>query len=254
VNQNLKYLLSLLIISISFTTTTAQSVSNITPKIDGDQIVITYDLEGIENSESDVTFYFGDNKLQKNMLKYAAGDVGSDIRTGKNKRVEITNFKAFLPYMKNLTFRGEASYSFIPISDFSSTGGDKVRRKQTVPLSWEGGLENDPISLTLIQNGKPIEKFINIKKRNEYEFHIPKRAPKGTGYQIVLTDSKGNKQSTSEFKVKRKFPVVLTTIGVAAVGVAAYLVYHMIDDVDTNPRGEPEQELPGLPPGAHPGG
>ena len=106
---------SVLILSFGWLIANAQKVENIATRIEGKDIVITYDLS-TENPHTlcEVKIYFGNSTAQTNLLINATGDLGADITNGRHKQVRVSYLSLFVPYQKDLTFRVEATFTHIP--------------------------------------------------------------------------------------------------------------------------------------------
>lgn len=239
-----------------FTCTHAQVVSNIKSAIEGKEIVITYDLSGL-NSEAicNVDFYFGGRAEQTNKLIDASGDVGDNVKTGAQKTIRIANFLPFLPYMKELTFKARATYTFIPITYFSNLSEEKFKIRSAIPLSWTGGVKESPLSISLFRNTELISKQSNLLNNNKYTLILPKAAKKGKEYEIRLVDASGFTLNTGKFSLKPKMHgAVKVVISVAIIAGAAYAVNEYILNGDENSVDPPETtSVPELPVSAHPG-
>lgn len=235
----------------------AQQITNISPKVEGKEIVITYDLEAANpDALCEVVFYFGDHTAQNNLLKEATGDLGEEVTVGTGKKIRVSNIQPFLPYMKELTFKAEAKYTFVPIAKLSTLTGTKIKMKSTIPLTWEGGIKGEAMSLTLSQDGRLINDAIEIKNNNSYDFVLPESAEKGSGYKLILKDAAGREINTGVFSVKPKLPMAVIVI--AAVVVVGGVVFAIINSsgskTDTPIDNEEESGVPALAVGAHPGG
>lgn len=257
-NFSLKWLCMTCMGVIFITGSYAQKITNISPKLEGKEIVITYDLEA-ENPDAlcEVFFYFGDKIAQTNLLKEAKGDFGSDISIGKEKQIRVSNIQPFLPYMKDLTFKAVAKYSFVPIANLNTLTGTKVKMKSTIPLTWEGGSENVTVSLIRFQDGRLINSApIVIKNSQKYDFVLLKTAKKGSGYKIILKDDvTGKELNTGVFSVKPKIPgAVIVLLSAVVLGGVVFVLLNKKGTSPDNPDNIETLGLPALAEGAHPGG
>ena len=248
--------LCLACISISFFThIQAQVVTNIESVIQGKEIVITYDLQG-QNSEAicDVTFYFGSEAEQTIKLLDAVGDFGVNIKVGTQKKIRISNLKPFLPYKTELTFKAEATYTFIPITDFTRLSGGKFKIGSTIPLSWAGGTKQSPVSISLFRNSELISSPSKLLNNNTYAFALPKAAKRGSEYEFMIEDARGIISNTGKFSLKPKMHgAVKVVISVALIGVVGGGVYMLTQNGDETPVTPPETtSMPELPDGAFP--
>jgi hypothetical protein len=239
-----------------FTQIHAQVITNIKSTIQGKEVLITYDLQGLSSDAiCEVTFYFGGRAEQTNKLANASGDFGENIKIGNKKTIRISNLNPFLPYKTELTFKAKATYTFIPITYFSSLSGAKYKIRSTIPLSWTGGIKESPLSISLFKNNELISKQSNLLNNNNFMFVLPKAAKKGSAYEIRLKDAGGFTMNTGKFRLKPKMHgAVKVVISVAVIGAAGYGVYMLTQDEGETPVTSPEAtDVPELPVNAHPG-
>ena len=81
-----------------FGSLSAQKIDNVRATINGDDIIITYDLSGTEGQEFKINLYASNSNFSKPIIK-ANGDIGSRITPGKDKRV-VWNAKNEIPDYK----------------------------------------------------------------------------------------------------------------------------------------------------------
>lgn len=209
-------------------TLAAQKIENVRATINGDDIIITYDLSGKEGQEFKINLYASNSNFSKAIVK-ASGDLGSRITPGKDKRV-VWNAKNEIPDYKGdlvIEVRGEAgvatSSSVRPIS-FMSPAGGSVKRGKIMSISWTGGIPAENIELNLMQNGAVKEKIADQNNNGVYSWQVPKGTKPGT-YQLKLTGGSSGETTSANFKVKPKTPFMVKVLPFLAVGAGAYFLF-----------------------------
>ncbi len=204
----------------------AQKIENVKATINGDDIIITYDLSGKEGQEFKINLYISNNNFSKPLIK-ASGDIGSKITPGKDKRV-VWNAKNELPEYKGdlvIEVRGEAGViasSVRPLSFLSPTGG-KVKRGKIMSISWTGGSPTEGVDLSLMKDGAVKEKITDQSNNGVYSWQIPKGTKSGS-YQLKLTGTSSGFAMSPNFKIKPKTPFIVKFLPFLAVGGAAYIL------------------------------
>ncbi len=204
-------------------TVAAQKIENVKATINGDDIIITYDLSGSEGQEFKINLYASNSNFSKPIVK-ASGDIGSRITPGKDKRV-VWNAKNEIPDYKGdlvIEVRGEAgvvSSSVRPLSFLSPSGGG-VKRGKMMNISWSGGTPSENIELNLLKDGAVTQKISEQGNNGVYSWQVPQGAKKGT-YQLRLTGGASGEVTSSYFKIKPKVSLLVKVLPVVAVGAAA---------------------------------
>ena len=91
--------------------TTGQIIENFRQEIIGDEVNIYFDLiANIEGQIFEVVLYCSDSTTYSQRLYFATGDVGKNVKPGKNKRVIWTNKEELTTYsLDDLTFEIKAN-------------------------------------------------------------------------------------------------------------------------------------------------
>jgi hypothetical protein len=203
----------------------AQKIENVKATINGDDIIITYDLSGKEGQEFKINLYASNSNFSKPIIK-ASGDIGSKIAPGKDKRV-VWNAKNEIPDYKGdlvIEVRGEAgvvSSSVRPLSFLSPSGGG-VKRGKMMNISWSGGTPSESIELNLLKDGAVAQKISDQSNNGVYSWQVPKGTEKGT-YQLKLTGSASGNVTSSNFKIKPKVSLLVKILPAAIVGTIVFL-------------------------------
>ncbi len=222
-------IISLLILLLMCGSLVAQKIENVRATVNGDDIIITYDLSGKDGQEFKINLYASNSNFSKAIIK-ANGDIGSRITPGKDKRV-VWNAKNELPEYKGdlvIEVRGEpgavvSSSSVRPLAFLSPTGGG-VKRGKLLSISWSGGTPTENVELSLMKNGVVQEKISDTGNSGVFSWQVPKGTKTGS-YQLRLTGSSSGQAISPNFKVKPKTPFIVKVLPFLAVGaVAAVLV------------------------------
>ena len=219
----------------------AQKIENVKATVNGDDIIITYDLSGKEGQEFKINLYASNSNFSKPIVK-ASGDIGSRITPGKDKRV-VWNAKNEIPDYKGdlvIEVRGEAgvvSSSVRPLSFLSPSGGG-VKRGKMMNISWSGGSPSENVELNLIKDGAVAQKISDQNNNGVYSWQVPKGTKTGT-YQLKLTGGASGEVTSSNFKIKPKVSLLLKILPAAVVGTIVFLTltdpYQETTDLPTPP-------------------
>ena len=205
----------------------AQKIENVKATVNGDDIIITYDLSGKDGQEFKINLYASNSNFSKPIVK-ASGDIGSRVTPGKDKRV-VWNAKNEIPDYKGdlvIEVRGEAgvvsSSSVRPLSFLSPSGGG-VKRGKMMNISWSGGSPSENIELNLLKDGEVAQKISDQSNNGVYSWQVPKGTKTGT-YQLKLTGGSYGEVTSSNFKIKPKVSLLVKVLPVVAVGAVAAIV------------------------------
>lgn len=94
-----------------------QDITNVKASIEDKALIVTYDLNvGDPNAECEIQLFFGNSNSQDQLLTNGSGDIGIGIKGGNNKSIKIEDLRVLKPYQQDLSFRVNATYSYIPIT------------------------------------------------------------------------------------------------------------------------------------------
>lgn len=259
-------------------TANAQSIPIMTAKVNGENVLITYDLVGwVDGEIYEVEVYSSLDDYTK-PLENVDGDIGVQ-RPGYEKLITWEAKKSIGFFTGDITFEIRASLIYSPIriigptNIIRSTGKmQKFKAKDDMKISWTGGGKNESIILNLVQGDSTsgykqvteISKVVNEPNQtNVYNWTIPKKVTKEDGSKVKLETGKNYAiqfEGTSEYAsivqspdyyIKKKsgaaFPMVLLA---AALGGGAYYYFVVLseDTVEQPPViDEPNQDLPAPP-------
>lgn len=220
-----------------------QTIENFRQEIIGDEVNIYYDLiANIEGQIFQVILFCSDSSTYTQRLYFATGDVGKDVKPGKNKRIVWTNKDELTSYsLEDLTFeikpniQSSALYFIYP-RDRATI----FRRSTTEKIEWLGGDINENLVIELYRYDSRQLVISSTSNKGYTSWNIPVGLKPGLDYQLRMTVA--NKPSepvfSSKFRIKRKIPTALKFIPAGILlGTATYLILNK----------KPNNELPGPP-------
>lgn len=205
-----------------------QKVSINKVDLDGDKIIVYYDLEDANTNHEYLLNLYSSNDNYTNPLKNVIGDAGAEVKPGVNKKM-IWNIRQEYGGYKGriaLEIRGRVYTPFVKLQDFSTS--KSYKRGKTYNISWKPGSTN-PIHLELYKGNLRLDGSMNHPNNGVYTLSLPKDAKPGKDYRLKISDSRNNDEVIFSpfFKVVPKIPmaakaaggVLLIGGGVAAAGL-----------------------------------
>jgi hypothetical protein len=244
-NRFTKSILLVFILSAITHYTYSQSIENVRSSIEGGEVIINYDLLGSDTSQIfEIRFYSTiDNYRQR--LYRGVGDVGRDIRPGRNKQIVWNNREELTVYKLNdMEFNLEATLIYSPIIFISPVANATHKRGNAVKLNWIGGESFERLRVEIYQNNVKIRNIETITNRGSYVWKIPSNISPGQGYQFKLTreTSPDDGVLSNRFNIERRIPTLIKVLPVAAIGVAG-LAYFILSGGGGG-GGTPDEILP----------
>jgi hypothetical protein len=211
------YCLSLLALSV--TTAFSQSFENIQALTQGNKVILSYDLLASRPDDQFSVAIYSSHDNYTNPLKMVTGDVGANVKTGLNKRVEW-NAEELKTFKGEITFELRGNPVLLKLNfRFPMTN---VKKGKATSIEWLGGSPTAPAKLYLFQGEKMISSVAETTNSGKYQWTIPKDVSSGEGYYYKLTAGNESVNSTT-FSIKKKMPLLLKLspliIGAAVVGV-----------------------------------
>jgi len=191
------------------------------------QVVIHYDLaDSIAGRTYTLNVYAStDNYI--NPLQKLTGDIGMEVKPGYNKKI-IWDAKSELgtEYTGSvaLEIRGRLYIPFVYFSSFDEY--KSFKRGKPYQLTWSGGTSRNILNFDLYKKDKKVATFANIANVGYYKLTLPKDTKPGKGYSFRVSDTKNKNEVvyTGAFKVKRKTPLLVKLIPLAAAGYLAAML------------------------------
>ena len=223
--------------------TQGQIIENFRQEIIGDDVNIYFDLiANIEGQIFEVVLYCSDSTTYSQRLYFATGDVGKNVKPGKDKRVVWTNEEELTTYsLEDLTFEIKANIQSSSLYFIHPRDRNTVfKRGTTEKIEWLGGDINESLVIELFRYDTRQKVIANTSNKGNIPWRIPNDLRPGIDYQLKL--SVANKPSdpvfSSKFQVRRRIPNALKFIPAGIlVGVATFLIANKEDN----------NELPGPP-------
>lgn len=168
-----------------------------------------------------------------NPLEKVSGDAGLEVRPGKNKTVTWAASEEL-----NSTFKDKVSLEirgriFIPFINTESINQYKVfKRKRKYDLTWKGGSPQNVLNFDLYKGEKKVTSFPNLANVGHHTFEFPNHVRPGNDYRFRISDAKNNEEVvfTSQFKLKRKVPLLLKVVPLLGVGLVLNLLLQSNSD------------------------
>lgn len=240
------FALALLILSFK---ASAQTVAISWVEIAGTKIIVHYDLETSNpNHEFSISLFSSKDNFSAPLTK-VTGDVGNEIKPGKDKKIiwdvvaELGSFKGDL----ELEVRGKIFVPFMKLTNFDTA--KKYKRGKSYPLTWTSGNMGGQIDIELYDGQTRVNSDRNVANSGKFEWVIPGSVKPGSNYRLKFTDTKNREDViyTKEFRIVPKTPTaVKALIGLAVVGGGAAALAG--GGGGGGGGGTPTSDLPGPPP------
>lgn len=231
----------------------AQKVAVKKVELAGEKIVVHYDLEDSNPSNEYQIYLYSSQNNFSTALTHVKGDVGNEVKSGSNKKIEWSIREELGPYKGKLALelRGKVYAPFVKIQSFDVN--KKYKRGKSYPLNWRIGSSN-PIHIELYKGSERVVGELNHPNNGTFSLSVPANSKPGKDYRIKITDSRNSDEViyTGYFQVTPKVPFLLKVVPIVAVGgVVAVL---MSSGGGKTPGGGNnntggEIELPGFPTG-----
>jgi hypothetical protein len=193
-------------------------------EIAGTKIIVHYDLETSNpNHEFSISLFSSKDNFSAPLTK-VTGDVGNEIKPGKDKKIiwdvvaELGSFKGDL----ELEVRGRIFVPFMRLTNFDTS--KKYKRGKSYPLTWTSGNMGGQIDIELYDGQTRVHSDRGVSNSGKFEWVIPASVKPGSNYRLKFTDTKNREDViyTREFKIVPKVPMAAKAlIGLAVVGGGA---------------------------------
>jgi len=203
----------------------AQNVSIKKVELAGEKVIVTYDLEYSNASQTFLINLYGSKDNFAAALTKVTGDVGPEVKPGVGKKIEWKIRDEYGAYKGRLALeiRGKVYTPFVKLQDFNATQAYKIGKQYDI--IWKPG-NTDPVNIELYKGNQRIQGDMTQPNNGAYTLHVPSSIKPGSDYRIKFTDSKSTDEIvyTPTFKVSPKVPMAVKVLvplvvvgGIAAV-------------------------------------
>lgn len=202
----------------------AQTVTISWVEIAGTRIIVHYDLESSNpNHEFSISLFSSKDNFSAPLTK-VTGDVGNEIKAGKDKKIiwdviaELGSFKGDL----ELEVRGKIFVPFLRLTGFDAS--KNYKRGKSYPLVWTSGNMGGQVDIELYDGQTRVTSDRGVANSGKFEWVIPASVKPGSNYRLKFTNTKEREEViyTKEFRIVPKMPMaVKALIGLAVVGGGA---------------------------------
>ena len=224
----------------------AQTIAISWVEIAGSKIIVHYDLESANpNHEFTINLFSSKDNFSSPLTK-VTGDVGNEIKPGKDRKIvwdviaELGNYRGDL----ELEVRGKLYTPFMKLSGFDTS--KKYKRGKTYPLVWTSGNMGGQIDVELYDGQTRVHSERGVPNTGKLEWVIPGNVKPGSDYRLKFTDTRNREDVifTKPFSIVPKTPTPIKLVAGLAVagGLAAVLVMTGGEKKGTS------SDLPGPPP------
>ena len=228
-----------------------QTVSNVNARLNGDNVIISYDLVGAKQGQKFRIVIFSSVDNFASPLDLVNGDVGEDQLGGSGKQIIWRAKEQLSVFSGNVTFEIRSTITFNPIQITSPNASSSFKADKSLPISWLGGMPNSTIQVELMKGNTTYRNIGSTANTNLFNYTIPKDVSKGSDFQIKLYDvsnRSGTEVTSSMFTIKgkggpAKFLIPLLAVG---AGVGLYMA-GVFDNGNGNGNGDEPKILPEAP-------
>lgn len=190
----------------------------------GEKLLIHYDLIDTARDHTYSIFVYSSKDNFTTPLQKIAGDIGIEVRPGTNRKIvweAKQELGASFDGEIELEVKGKLYVPFIKLSGFEKI--NSMKRGVPIILKWSGGTPRNVMNFQLFRGDKLAASFPNAPNEGQYKLTIPTNVKAGGNYIFRITDARNTDQivKTNVFSIKRKYPLLLKVIPVAAIAVAA---------------------------------
>lgn len=183
-------------------TSFAQDCDNIRAEYDNRKVYILYDL----NSSNENASYFVSATCSKDgfkeSLKFVSGAAGRNVKPGKNLKITWDCKKEYQEINLNeIDFKVAAS-DVAPANYFPVQVSGKLKRGNTVTISWFSGSADEEISIVLCRRGNHYRKIVNTLDLGSFQWEIPDSIEKGGDFQVKIITIDKNELYSERFEIR----------------------------------------------------
>ncbi len=216
----------LLALMATITFSNAQKIEIDWIEIASDKMVVHYSIDDTNpNHQYLISLYSSKDNFSAPLTR-VTGDVGTEVKPGKERKIIWDATKELGEYKGNLTFevRGRVYVPFVKLVDFEE--GKVYKRGKNYPLIWTSGNFSGQILIELFKGQERIWGESNIPNVGKYDWFIQGSVKKGNDYKLKFTNTKDRNDFvySKSFTIKPKVPLVVKVGGLLVVGAGVYFL------------------------------
>lgn len=162
-----------------------------------------------------------------NPLEKVTGDVGLEVKPGPDNIITWDAHQEFESQFEGKVALEVRGRIFVPFINTENINQYRVyKRKRKYNITWTGGTPQNILNFDLYNGEKKIITYPNLANVGSYSLEFPSYIKPKRNYRFRISDSK-NKEDvvyTSDFKIKRKIPLLIKLISGAVAGSALYFL------------------------------
>lgn len=191
-----------------------------------DKIVVHYSLEDVNpNHQYQVDLYSSKDNFAVPLTK-VKGDVGSEVKPGKEHTIEWSIVLEIGNYVGDLSVevRARVYVPFVKINGFKE--GSVYKRGRSYPLLWTSGNMGGQVDVELYNGQSRVGGDRNVPNTGKYEYAIPGSVKPGKEYRLKFTNTRNRDEFVYSpvFRITPKIPFVIKVGGALAIlGGVAFL-------------------------------
>lgn len=223
----------------------SQRVTNVRAQAKGNLVAITYDLQGTISGQLYEIQVFSSHNNMAGLLTYVRGEVGTNQKPGRNKKIEWGAKNELSNFEGDITLEIRATLTFSPMRFTNPQGATVYKRGNNYKMSWLGAIANENLQLELYRDSTRKFEIVRVENKGSYIWDIPQHVEPGKNYRLKISsvDKPSNFSFSSPFTIKRKTSTILKALPVGVAAGVAYILF----STGKNTEGPVEEDLP-LPP------
>jgi hypothetical protein len=214
--------LSIAILTFLTNIALSQQVSDVRASLDGNNVVIQYNLTGSFGQTFKVDLHSSYNNFST-PLRMVSGDIGENVSPGLDRRVVWEARKELRVFSGDIEFEIRAEVFFSPLRVTTPVAGSTYKGGKSLGITWRGGNAGERLTVDIMRDGRIFQSLGSVINTGNYAWIIPKKIAKSDGYSVRLTsDSPGQSPVSSQgFTMKKKGSPIIPIAVVVAVAAAA---------------------------------
>lgn len=219
-------------------------------EIPDNKVVVHYLLDDPNPNHQYLVSLFSSQDNFTTALTNVTGDVGTEIKPGREKSITWDITKEFPSFKGNLIFelRGRVFVPFVKLTRFE--GGRVYKRGRNYPLNWTSGNLSGQINIELFKGQERIPVENNVPNVGKYQWRISSGIKKGNDYRLKFTNSKDRNDFvySEVFSIKPKVAFMIKALSVATISAGILFIAGSGGSGESSiPPEEPLPDNPGKP-------